>query len=194
MRHAGVYLNDPCELQVSLNTEQLIDTPFFMLERKKTSSLKWHYIQANLCLLIFLSLCSKKLVMLKAVRQVFLERLFSWHWSLGSRSCLTCSTLWITSPKLACCQLRSSTTHVTSESFRSGVTAENLSQIWRAHFRSVHRKWMACWWKDDNPICGDEIDKALEKISAGVSDRFVLRSHWKLLSDGVVHECTIFCQ
>lgn len=93
----------------------------------------------------------------------FLERLFSSFCSLRSRSCLTCNTLRIASFKPVCCEPRPSTTHVTNESLRSGLAAEKLFQIWQAHFRSAHRKWMACWWKDDNPICGGDIDTTWEK-------------------------------
>ncbi len=119
------------------------------------------------------SLVSSHCALRRSLHWKLLERFLKWFFSLclslKNRSCLTCNTLWITSLKLLCGAPRPSTTHKTSESLRSALTAEKLPQIRQAHVGSAQRKWMACWWKADNPTCGDDMDKASEKISAVAS-------------------------
>lgn len=139
------------------------------------------------------SLCTVRRLLNWKLLDCFFKRLFSSSKNLGSSSCLTCSTLWITSFKPLCCgPRRSSTTHVTSESLRSGLDAEKLSHIWPAHFRSAHRNWMACWWKDGNPTCRGDRKKAWEDISAGASWCPLVKSPWR--RSGIRHQCSTLCQ
>lgn len=122
--------------------------------------------KANLCLPDFLTLCSQEVLKLNAVRQVFEKKCFLQLEVYRGSSRLTCNTFWITSFKLV---LKELITHVTNESLRSRLAVEKLSQIWWAHFWSVHRNWMACWWKEDSPICGGDIHKVLHGCPRNLS-------------------------
>ena len=122
-------------------------------------------IGAHLYLQVILTLSFKKFVIQLKLLNWFLKSAgffapSSFSHADASRSYRTCNTLWMTSFKPIGSKSRPSSTQTTNESLRSGLAAEKPSQILHAHFISLHKKWTACWWKDDSPICGDHIDEA----------------------------------